>query len=74
MATPDDQMRPPSGFMTQGGDKHLKKKKSAFGWFKKAFSLDEEEKATFEARKTMQSNERYFDSRSPKFLDGKRLR
>lgn len=32
-------------------DKRLKKKKSGFGWLKKAFSLTDEEKAEFEERK-----------------------
>ncbi|KFA63247.1 hypothetical protein S40285_06922 [Stachybotrys chlorohalonatus IBT 40285] len=59
---------------TQPGDKSLKKKKSAFGWFKKAFSLDEEEKAAFEARKALRFQESRQDPHSPKFLDGKRLR
>lgn len=53
-------------------NKRLKKKKSAFGWLKKAFQLDEEERAAFEARKAQQTPNLYYDSRSPKFLDGKR--
>ncbi|RDA82814.1 hypothetical protein CP532_1366 [Ophiocordyceps camponoti-leonardi (nom. inval.)] len=52
----------------------LKKKKSAFGWFKKAFSLDEEERAQFQARRTMAQTDRYYDTTSPKFLDGRRIR
>ncbi|GAB0136856.1 hypothetical protein EsDP_00005144 [Epichloe bromicola] len=52
----------------------LKKKKSAFGWFKKAFTMDEDEKAAFEARKAMQHQDRYYNSNSPKFLDGRRIR
>ncbi|KAH7313536.1 hypothetical protein B0I35DRAFT_480214 [Stachybotrys elegans] len=59
---------------TQPGDKQLKKKKSAFGWFKKAFSLDEEEKAAFEARKAMRYQDPAPNPNSPKFLDGRRLR
>ncbi|KAI0410081.1 hypothetical protein F4802DRAFT_604109 [Xylaria palmicola] len=53
--------------------KRLKKKKSAFGWLKKAFTLDEEEKAEFRARKQQQTANPYYEARSPKFLDGKRL-
>ncbi|RCI07989.1 hypothetical protein L249_7837 [Ophiocordyceps polyrhachis-furcata BCC 54312] len=52
----------------------LKKKKSAFGWFKKAFSLDDEERAQFQARRTMAQTDHYFDTTSPKFLDGRRIR
>ncbi|KAI1323520.1 hypothetical protein F5Y16DRAFT_424892 [Xylariaceae sp. FL0255] len=55
------------------GDKTLKKKKSAFGWLKKTFTLDEEERAEFEARKHQQTANAYYSDRSPKFLDGKRL-
>jgi hypothetical protein len=54
------------------GGKGLKKKRSAFGWLKKAFSLDEEERAAFEAKKQRQAHDLYNDSRSPKFLDGRR--
>jgi hypothetical protein len=53
----------------------LKKKRSAFGWLKKAFSLDEEERAAFEQRRHHQAPPNpYHDTRSPKFLDGKRIR
>ncbi|OAA40623.1 hypothetical protein NOR_05711 [Metarhizium rileyi] len=52
----------------------LRKKKSAFGWIKKAFSLDEEERAAFEARKAMRFQDGYYDANSPKFLDGRRIR
>ncbi|KLU88741.1 hypothetical protein MAPG_07725 [Magnaporthiopsis poae ATCC 64411] len=52
----------------------VKKKRSAFGWLKKAFSLDEEERMAFEQRKNEQSKNLYYDNRSPKFLDGKRIR
>ena len=51
----------------------LKKKKSAFGWLKKAFTLDEEEKEEFRARKQQQTVNPYYEARTPKFLDGKRL-
>lgn len=73
-ATYDERMLAPS---TRGGaqsERTLKKKKSAFGWFKKAFSLDEEERAAFEARRAMAQQDRYYDSNSPKFLDGRRIR
>ncbi|KAI1809299.1 hypothetical protein GGS20DRAFT_319511 [Poronia punctata] len=53
--------------------KTVKKKKSAFGWLKKAFTLDDEEKEEFEARKLKQASNPYYEARSPKFLDGKRL-
>jgi hypothetical protein len=56
------------------GSRTLKKKKSAFGWFKKAFSLDEEERAAFEQRKKDQARNPYYDPRSTVFLDGKRVR
>ncbi|KAG5931588.1 hypothetical protein E4U53_001691 [Claviceps sorghi] len=52
----------------------IKKKKSAFGWFKKAFTMDEEEKAAFEARRAMQHQDRYYEPNSPRFLDGRRIR
>jgi hypothetical protein len=58
---------------TIGGDRKLKKKRSAFGWLKKAFSLDEEEKAAFETRRHQQTENLYYDSRSPKYLDGRRV-
>jgi hypothetical protein len=52
----------------------VKKKKSAFGWFKKAFTMDDDERAAFEARKQMDAPDNYYKDKSPKFLDGKRLR
>ncbi|KAG5990210.1 hypothetical protein E4U54_004156 [Claviceps lovelessii] len=52
----------------------IKKKKSAFGWFKKAFTMDEDEKAAFEARRAMQHQDRYYEPNSPRFLDGRRIR
>ncbi|OIW24012.1 hypothetical protein CONLIGDRAFT_657546 [Coniochaeta ligniaria NRRL 30616] len=60
--------------MTAQTGQTLKKKRSAFGWLKKAFSLDEEERAEFEAKKNQQIQNPYYDARSPKFLDGKRIR
>lgn len=77
-ATNDDAATVTSRATTQAGGKRVKKKKSAFGWLKKAFSLDEEEKAEYEARKAMQYQNQYqnqyYDGHSPKFLDGKRIR
>ncbi|EFQ25529.1 uncharacterized protein GLRG_00673 [Colletotrichum graminicola M1.001] len=59
--------------MMASGEKRLKKKRSAFGWLKKAFSLDEEERQVYEARRQQEVPNIYYDSRSPKFLDGKRV-
>ncbi|KAI0106739.1 hypothetical protein F4814DRAFT_442055 [Daldinia grandis] len=53
--------------------KAVKKKRSAFGWLKKAFSLDDEERAEFEARRVQQAPNPYYESRSPQYLDGKRV-
>lgn len=58
---------------TSGTNRTVKKKRSAFGWLKKAFSLDEEERAAFEERRRQQPVNHYYDGRSPKFLDGKRM-
>lgn len=63
---------------TGGSTRTIKKKRSAFGWLKKAFSLDEEERAAFEARKRAQPVNYYqqfqgYDGRSPRYLDGKRI-
>ncbi len=62
--------------MTQDskGKTVLKKKRSAFGWLKKAFTLDEDEKMTFDQRRQAQERNLYYDGRSPKFLDGKRIK
>lgn len=60
--------------MTAQTGQTVKKKRSAFGWLKKAFSLDEEERAEFEAKKNQQLHNPYYEARSPKFLDGKRIR
>lgn len=73
-ATYDDAATVASRATTQAGGKRVKKKKSAFGWLKKAFSLDEDEKADYEARKAMQYRDNYYEGHSPKFLDGKRIR
>ncbi|KAK4252232.1 hypothetical protein C7999DRAFT_26954 [Corynascus novoguineensis] len=61
--------------MTNQTGKSVKKKRSAFGWLKKAFALDEEERAVFEQRKKEQmANNPYYEPRSQQFLDGKRIR
>ncbi|POR35482.1 Uncharacterized protein TPAR_04301 [Tolypocladium paradoxum] len=73
MATYDERAATPSA-RTLGGERTQKKKKSAFGWFKKAFSLDDEERAAFEARRATAQKDRYYESNSPKFLDGRRIR
>lgn len=54
--------------------KELKKKKSAFGWLKKAFALDEDEKAMYEARKGISERNLYYEQRSREFLDGRRVK
>jgi hypothetical protein len=56
------------------GDKSLKKKRSAFGWLKKAFALDEEERAVFEQRKQQQIENPYYQGRTQEWIDGKRVR
>lgn len=65
----------PSG--RAGSTRTVKKKRSAFGWLKKAFSLDEEERAAFEARKRAQPVNHYqyqaYSAPSPRYLDGKRI-
>ena len=60
--------------MAPGSQRGLKKKKSAFGWLKKAFTMDEEERAAFEAKRQMQVEGKYYSNSGQKFLDGKRLR
>ncbi|KAH6845320.1 hypothetical protein B0I37DRAFT_181888 [Chaetomium sp. MPI-CAGE-AT-0009] len=61
--------------MTNQTGKSVKKKRSAFGWLKKAFALDEEERAAFEQRKREQTvNNPYYEPKSQQFLDGKRIR
>lgn len=57
-----------------GGGKSVKKKRSAFGWLKKAFALDEEERAAFEQKKREQTTNPYYEAKSQQFLDGKRIR
>ncbi|KAG5980829.1 hypothetical protein E4U55_003584 [Claviceps digitariae] len=68
----DDAQTKVSATRTRTGT--IKKKKSAFGWFKKAFTMDEDEKAAFEARRAMQHQDRYYEPNSPRFLDGRRIR
>ncbi|KAH7375677.1 hypothetical protein B0T11DRAFT_323673 [Plectosphaerella cucumerina] len=58
---------------TGATDKKLKKKRSAFGWLKKAFSLDEEERLAYESRRQQADANLYYDGRSPKYLDGRRV-
>ncbi|EPE10232.1 hypothetical protein F503_05327 [Ophiostoma piceae UAMH 11346] len=62
--------------MTQDskGQRMVKKKRSAFGWLKKAFTLDDDERIAYEQRKQAEERNLYYDTRSPKFLDGKRIR
>ncbi|KKF92144.1 hypothetical protein CFO_g5504 [Ceratocystis platani] len=59
---------------SDGTHRQVKKKKSKFGWLKKAFQLDEEEKAAFEARRQMNARNLYYEDRSGQFLDGRRIR
>ncbi|EDO03780.1 hypothetical protein SS1G_06261 [Sclerotinia sclerotiorum 1980 UF-70] len=60
--------------VTMEDGKKVKKKRSAFGWLKKAFSLSEEERAEYEERKRRQDPDPYYERRPPRqFLDGKRL-
>jgi hypothetical protein len=59
-----------------GEKKKVKKKRSAFGWLKKAFSLSEEEKAAFEEKRRMgdrEAREYYQRGTTPMFQDGKRM-
>jgi hypothetical protein len=61
---------------TDAGGKKVKKKRSAFGWLKKAFSLSEEEKIAFEQRKRLASVEArtyYEGSEERRWIDGKRV-
>ena len=58
--------------------KKIKKKRSGFGWLKKAFSLSEEEKAEFEdrRRREQEAEEEWRRMQSPRervFLDGRRV-
>ncbi|PQE23013.1 hypothetical protein CJF32_00004422 [Rutstroemia sp. NJR-2017a WRK4] len=61
--------------VTMEDGKKVKKKRSAFGWLKKAFSLSEEERAEYEERRRRQEPDPYYEQRPPRqFLDGKRIR
>ncbi|KAG9249264.1 hypothetical protein BJ878DRAFT_410844 [Calycina marina] len=60
---------------TDANGKKVKKKRSAFGWLKKAFSLSEEEKAAFEERRRRTDyDDQYYQEPQQKWLDGKRIR
>ena len=61
--------------VTENGRK-VKKKRSAFGWLKKAFALSEEEKAAFEEKRrgTDRDNIQHYDRSQQRWLDGKRIR
>ena len=60
--------------VTENGTR-VKKKKSSFGWLKKAFSLSEEERKIFEEKRRAAPQPReYAVGRKPQFLDGKRIR
>lgn len=58
-----------------GERKQVKKKRSAFGWLKKAFSLSEEEKEAFEQRRRMADIEakQYYDQGPQRWVDGRRV-
>jgi hypothetical protein len=63
--------------MMTEGSKKVKKKRSAFGWLKKAFSLSEEERAAFEERRRMGERQGYHDDgqrRPREWVDGRRVR
>ena len=61
--------------VTENGKK-VKKKRSAFGWLKKAFALSEEEKAAFEEkrRRTDWEERRPQEQPRQRWIDGKRVR
>jgi hypothetical protein len=75
MAT-DERATTPNSMVQTGEKQQLRKKRSTFGWLKKAFSLDEDEKAAFAARKATryEGPHQYYEEASPKFLDGRRIR
>jgi hypothetical protein len=58
--------------VTENGMK-VKKKRSAFGWLKKAFSLSEEEKLAFEERRRRQDESLYYEKPRQRWVDGKRI-
>jgi hypothetical protein len=61
--------------VTENGQK-VKKKRSAFGWLKKAFALSEEEKMAFEQRRraTDYQQDSYYQRPQQRWVDGKRIR
>jgi hypothetical protein len=61
--------------VTENGKK-VKKKRSAFGWLKKAFALSEEEKLAFEEKRRRPDWEdsSYYQRPQQKWIDGKRVR
>lgn len=62
--------------MTENGKK-VKKKRSAFGWLKKAFSLSEEERAAFEEKRRVGERQGWNDDeqrrRPREWVDGRRV-
>ena len=54
--------------------KKVKKKRSAFGWLKKAFALSEEEKAAFEERRRRTDRQADYERPPQRWIDGKRVR
>ena len=59
-----------------GEKKKVKKKRSAFGWLKKAFSLSEEERAAFEERRRLaevEAKQYYEGAEERRWVDGKRV-
>lgn len=73
-----------TGMTTQtdanGMQQKVKKKRSAFGWLKKAFSLSEEEKAAFEEKRRKNDHaaesyrKDYYQKPAPRWVDGKKVR
>jgi hypothetical protein len=57
-----------------GVKRKIKKKRSAFGWLKKAFSLSEEEKMAFEERRRLGAEVDKRETMPPRWIDGKRVR
>ena len=57
-----------------GEKKKVKKKRSAFGWLKKAFSLSEEEKMAFEEKRRMADRDANYQRGPNRWVDGKRVR
>lgn len=57
--------------------KKVKKKRSAFGWLKKAFALSEEEKMEFEAKRRREESYQqslYQQKPQQRWVDGRRVR